>query len=73
MGRWTTGGGEPIKNDRDTISVGLIAVRELDADRQDQSGELARKLYELDNYFKEWPTDDLAASSATDDDFFDAD
>lgn len=69
MERWTAGGGEPTKHDRDTISVGLIAVRELDADRQDTSGELARKLYELDNYFKEWPTDDQAAN-ATDADYW---
>jgi hypothetical protein len=69
MERWTAAGGEPTKAERETISVGLIAVRELDADRQDESGELARKLYELDNYFKEWPTDDQA-TNATDADYW---
>jgi hypothetical protein len=69
MERWTAGGAEPTRNDRDRIQVGLIAVRELDADRQDASGELARKLCALDNDFKEWPTDDQAAR-ATDADYW---
>ena len=46
--------------------MGLIAARELDADRKDESGGLANKLYELDNYFKEWPTDDEAANATAD-------
>ena len=69
MQRWTAAGGEPTKDERERINVGLIAVRELDDDRQDESGELARKLYVLDSYFKEWPTDDQAAS-ATDADYW---
>jgi hypothetical protein len=49
--------------------VGLIAVRELDADREDDSGPLARKLFVLDTFFAEWPTDEQA-TSATDADFW---
>jgi hypothetical protein len=69
MERWTAAGREPTEDERKTISVGLIAVRELDAARRDESGELANKLYELDNYFKEWPTDGQAAN-ATDADYW---
>jgi hypothetical protein len=69
MERWTAAGVEPTKGERERINVGLIAVRELDDERQDESGELARKLYGLDSYCKEWPTDEQAAS-ATDADYW---
>lgn len=69
MQRWTQNDREPTQDERDSITIGLLAVRQLDADRQDQSGQLARMLYDLNNYFDDWPTDDEAAS-ATDDDFW---
>jgi hypothetical protein len=69
MARASEGGREPSEAERRTVNVGLIAVRELDADRQDDSGLLAGKLYALDNYFREWPTDEQA-TSATDADFW---
>jgi hypothetical protein len=34
MQRWTAGGREPTEDERKTISVALIAVRELDDDRK---------------------------------------
>jgi hypothetical protein len=69
MSRASEGGREPSQDERRSVNVGLIAVRELDADRQDDSGLLARKLYALDSYFREWPTDEQA-TSATDADFW---
>ena len=69
MARACGGGREPSADERQKVNVGLIAMRELDADRQDDSGLLARKLYALDNYFTEWPTDEQAAT-ATDADFW---
>jgi hypothetical protein len=51
------------------VNIGLIAVRELDADREDNSELLARKLYALDSFFREWPTNEQAAT-ATDADFW---
>jgi hypothetical protein len=69
MAHASLGGREPSANERGRVSVGLIAVRELDADREDDSGQLARKLCALDNYFTEWPTDEVAGS-ATDADFW---
>jgi len=69
MARACGGGREPSADERGKVNVGLIAVRELDADREDDSGLLARKLCALDNYFTEWPTDEQAGS-ATDADFW---
>jgi len=72
MTRWSTAGRDPTQAERKTINVGLIAARELDAGANSESGVLAQKLHALNNYFEDWPSDQ-AASSATDDDFFDAD
>jgi hypothetical protein len=69
MKRWTAGGRVPTQDERKSIKIGLLAVRELDAEQQDDSGELARKLYALNNYFDDWP-DDADAASATDDDYW---
>jgi hypothetical protein len=69
MRRFALDGREPTKSERESIQVGLIAVRELDADRDDASGELARKLHVLNNYFEAWPTD-AEAASATDADYW---
>jgi hypothetical protein len=69
MAHASLGGREPSADQRAKVNVGLIAVRELDADREDDSGQLARKLCALDNYFTEWPTDEQAGS-ATDADFW---
>jgi hypothetical protein len=71
MGRWTAAGQVPVKADRDTISIGLIAVRELSDVQDAEVQTLVGKLFALNNYFDDWPTDDEAAN-ATDDDFFDA-
>jgi hypothetical protein len=44
IGRWTSAGRAPSEGERREITLGLIAVRELDADGQDDAGTLARKL-----------------------------
>jgi hypothetical protein len=69
MARASGGGREPSADERQHVNIGVIAVREFDADREDDSGQLARKLCALANYFTEWPTDEQAAS-ATDADFW---
>jgi hypothetical protein len=71
MKRWTDAGREPSAGERRDIDVGLIAAREL-SDATGETGDLARKLFALNNYFEDWPTD-AEAATATDDDFFDAD
>jgi hypothetical protein len=45
-------------------------VRELSEIQDAEVQALVPKLYALNNYFEDWPTDDEAAN-ATDDDFFD--
>jgi len=67
--RWTAGGGEPSEAQRKTISIGLIAARELDDVPDPEVKVLVDKLYALQNYVKEWPTDDQAAS-ATEEDYW---
>jgi hypothetical protein len=67
--RWTANGREPTPAERQTISVGIIAVRELDDVPDPQIKTLVQKLFAIDSYVKEWPTDDQAAA-ATDADFW---
>jgi hypothetical protein len=69
MAPWGAEGGEPTEQERKRINVGLIAVRELDDERQDESGALARKLFALNNYAADWPTDEQART-ATDADYW---
>jgi hypothetical protein len=71
MERWTANGRDPAKAERDTINIGLVAVRELSEVDAAIVKTLVAKLYALNNYFDDWPTDDEAAN-AEDDDFFDA-
>ena len=71
MKRWTDSGRKPTEIERRNIDVGLIAAREL-SDEAGEIGELGRKLFALNNYFEDWPTD-AQASSATDEDFLDED
>jgi hypothetical protein len=71
MKRWTEKGRKPTDGERRNIDVGLVAAREFSGETGDL-GELAQKLFALNNYFEDWPTDEEAAS-ATDEDFFDDD
>lgn len=70
MWRWTQNDREPTEDERKSIDIGLIAVRELDNSGDENIEALVSKLHALNNYFEDWPTDDEAAN-ATDDDFFD--
>ncbi len=67
--RWTANGGVPTDIDRKTISVGVIAARNLDDVRDPEIQVLCDKLHSLQNYVREWPSDDDAAS-ATDADYW---
>jgi hypothetical protein len=69
MQRLGDDGREPTKAERETIQIGLIAVRELDAERDDDSGDLAKLLFGLQNYVDDWPTD-AAAERSTDADYW---
>lgn len=67
MKRWTEDGRKPTDNERRNIDVGVVAAREFDA-ATGEIGELATKLFALNNYFEDWPSD-VQAASATDEDF----
>jgi hypothetical protein len=69
MKRWTDNGRAPSEGERRNIDVGLIAVREL-SEPTGEVSDLAQKLFVLNNYFEDWPTD-AEAASATDEDFDD--
>jgi hypothetical protein len=62
MRRWCDGGREPSDNQRGSINVGLIAARDL-SKAKGKTGELVQKLFALNNYFEDWPTDAEAASA----------
>ncbi len=69
MKLWTHHGLKPSDGQRRSIDVGLVAAREL-SDATGEVRELAKKLFALNNYFEDWPTDEKAAN-ATEEDFFD--
>ncbi len=71
MKRWTDNGRAASEIERRNIDVGLIAAREL-SDSTGEVADLAQKLFALNNYFEDWPTD-AEAASATDEDFFEDD
>jgi len=54
---WTDAGRTPSKEQRQQITVGLIAAREFET-ADGRLGELREKLFALNNYFEKWPTDD---------------
>lgn len=72
MWRWSSAGRVPTEDERESIDIALLAVREIEPTDDPQVQEWADKLKVLNHYFEAWPTDDEAAS-ATDDDFFDSD
>jgi hypothetical protein len=67
MRLWTENGRDPSLSERASIDVGLVAAREL-AEAEGQVGELRSKLFALNNYFEDWPTDAKAANATDDDD-----
>jgi hypothetical protein len=69
MARWSSNGRTPTDGERRSVDVGLVAAREFDG-ATGELNELAEKLFSLNNYFEDWPTDE-EATSATDEDFED--
>src|SRR5262245_54389344 len=57
MQQWTAGGRTPTPAERDSISIGLIAVRELDPEPEGFMADFIARLHELNGYFSEWPAD----------------
>jgi hypothetical protein len=57
MRGFTATGRTPTEDERDSISIGLIAARELDAEQSDEMADFIDRLHELGGYFREWPPD----------------
>lgn len=51
MSRWTDHGRSPTSDERKSIDVALVAVRELEADPDLLTQDLSNRLYELNDYF----------------------
>lgn len=51
----TANGRKPTEDERDAITIGLIAVRELEPPTDEAMGDLIARLHELNGYFREWP------------------
>ena len=62
MEEWSKDGRTPSDEERGSIDIGLVAVRELDG-APFPVGDLTERLSELNNYFEDWPTDEEAAGS----------
>ena len=57
MQSMTAQGRTPTEDERDGISIGLIAARELDPQASDDMADFIDRLHELNGYFREWPSD----------------
>jgi hypothetical protein len=51
----TAKGRDPTEDERDAVTIGLIAVRELEPTDDAATGDLIDRLHELNGYFREWP------------------
>ncbi|HRI66248.1 MAG TPA: hypothetical protein PK156_18500 [Polyangium sp.] len=51
----TANGRKPTEDERDSITIGLIAVRELEPPSSEAMGDFLDRLHELNGYFREWP------------------
>jgi hypothetical protein len=56
MKAWTANGRAPIDSERESIDVGLIALRELEPVDTVEDEELVTNLHELNYYFENWPS-----------------
>jgi hypothetical protein len=53
MSRWTKDDRVPTMEERNSIDVGLVAVRELESDPDPQVQNLCNRLYQLNSFFDE--------------------
>jgi hypothetical protein len=57
MQTMTADGRTPTEDERDSISIGLIAVRELEPPEDATMASFIKRLHQLEGYFREWPRD----------------
>lgn len=51
----TAGGRNPTEDERDAVTIGLIAVREMEPPDTASMADFIERLHELNGYFREWP------------------
>lgn len=61
MTDWTALGRTPTPEERDSIMIGLIAIREFDSQPVGEEARFLECLIQLAGYFEEWPDDPPAA------------
>jgi hypothetical protein len=72
--RWTDHGRDPLPDERASITIGVLVVRELEPAPDAAMAEYNEQLLELSDYFKRWLTDAELSSFDEDDllgDFYD--
>jgi hypothetical protein len=57
MKRWTANGREPTKDERTSITIGLLVIRELDPEPDLETYEKQELFKACHHYFREWPVD----------------
>ena len=57
MTEWSAAGRTPTPDERDRITIGLIAIREFDSEPEGEEAEFIECLMQLAGYFEEWPDD----------------
>ncbi|MCB1590096.1 MAG: hypothetical protein KDI56_14405 [Xanthomonadales bacterium] len=65
MQAWTADGRTPLEAERDRIDIGLIAIREIDPQDDDDNADLHELLVQLGGYFEEWPDDETPIPEAS--------
>lgn len=62
MTDWTAAGRTPTAEERDRITIGLIAIREFDSEPVGEEADFTECLLQLAGYFEEWPDDPPATA-----------
>ena len=54
---WTENGRTPTDEERGKVSIGLIAIRELDPQESPEEGDYVDRLHMINGYLRRWPDD----------------
>ncbi|MGZ3474379.1 MAG: immunity protein Tsi6 family protein [Polyangiales bacterium] len=68
--RWTDGGREPTEDERKSLTIGPILVREFEPAQTDELEEWVERVREVSGYFRDW-MDDATFASVDEDDLSD--
>lgn len=60
----TTQTRDPSEDERESIDVGLVFVRELEGWQDPDVSDLGQLIHPLASFYEDWPTDEVAAREA---------